>query len=205
MKFFAACLILVASAFAISADEAMAKSKAWFSSSKSWSFDFSVETVMSQSASVGSQRGSMLVSEGNKFRLSIPGITFISDGTNYWQWNEQQNQVLIKLVEDLEATMHPSELLFKYLNCKALSIKEEAWRNGKVWALTLSPSAYAGQFVEMEVWLSQKDFSPVRLFTVDEVGNSSWYDISKLKVVKKVSDADFTFKASAGVDEIDMR
>lgn len=205
MKFFAACLILVASAFAITADEAMAKSKAWFSSSKSWSFDFSVETVMANSPGVGSQRGSMLVSEGDKFRLSIPGITFISDGVNYWQWNEQQNQVLIKLVEDLESKMHPSELLFKYLNCKALSIKETSWRNGKVWALSLSPSAYAGQFVEMEVWLSQKDFSPVRLFTVDEVGNSSWYDISKLKVVKKVSDADFTFKASPGIDEIDMR
>ena len=71
--------------------------------------------------------------------------------------------------------------------------------------LKLDPSKYAGQFDQMEVWLSQKDFSPVRLFTVDPTGNSSWYNIINLKVVKKVSPEDFKFKSRKGVDEIDMR
>ena len=69
----------------------------------------------------------------------------------------------------------------------------------------MDPSKYAGQFTQMEVWISQKDYSPVRLFTVDPSGNSSWYNIVNLKVVKSVSIDDFRYKAIPGVDEIDMR
>ena len=102
-------------------------------------------------------------------------------------------------------TLHPSELLFKYLNCKALSVSDGVFANPKLWVLKLDPSKYKGQFTQMEVWLSQKDFSPVRLFTVDPSGNSSWYNIVNLKVMKNVSVEDFRYKALPGVDEIDMR
>ena len=71
--------------------------------------------------------------------------------------------------------------------------------------LTLSPEQYADQFVEMEVWLSQKDFSPVRLYTVDVMKNSTWYDVSEWKTLKNVKPENFKFKTPAGIDEIDMR
>lgn len=204
-RILATVLLSIALCFAISADEALKKSKAWFGTSKSWSFDFKMVTYLADSPSSGTQSGNMLVSEGNKFKLTIPGITFISDGVNFWQWNVEQKQVLIKLVEDLESSMHPSELLFKYLNCKALSIKEDVYKGTKVYVLKLSPKEYGGQFVEMEVWLNAKDFSPVRLFVVDDVGNSSWYDVSNLKVLKNLTDKDFKFQSAKGIDEIDMR
>lgn len=191
--------------FAITADEALKKSKAWFGTSKSWSFDFKMTTYMADSPAAGTQQGNMLVSEGNKFKLTIPGMTLISDGTNFWQWNIEQKQVLIKLVEDLESSMHPSELLFKYLNCKALSLKEDKYKGVNVYVIKLSAKDYSEQFVEMEVWLSAKDFSPVRLFIVDDVGNSSWYDVSNLKVRKDLAEKDFKFQTAKGIDEIDMR
>jgi outer membrane lipoprotein carrier protein len=71
--------------------------------------------------------------------------------------------------------------------------------------LKLDPSKYAGQFTKMDVWLSQKDYSPVRLMTEDPAGNVSWYNIVDLKVVKNVSNDEFKYKPVAGVDEIDMR
>ena len=55
------------------------------------------------------------------------------------------------------------------------------------------------------MWLSKKDFSPVRLFTEDPAGNASWYNIIDMKVVKDVSNDDFKYKPVPGVDEIDMR
>ncbi len=204
-KLFLLVLCAAVISFAMTADEALKKSKAWFGSSKSWSFDFRVLTYMAESPSTGTQAGTMLVSDGNKFKLTIPGFTFVSDGVNFWQWNMEQKQVLIKAVEDLESSMHPSELLFKYLNCKAISLKEEIWKGQKVYAVKLSPSEYKDQFVEMEVWLSQKDFSPVRLFTVDTVGNTSWYDVSNLKVRKDLKEGDFKYQSKKDVDEIDMR
>ncbi|MCQ2092340.1 MAG: outer membrane lipoprotein carrier protein LolA [Fibrobacter sp.] len=209
MRFFKSLFFMLALgvtlSFAMTADEAMEKSKAWFKSGKAWSLNFKVQVFYADSPDITSQQGSLTVAEGDKFKLDLSGIQFYSDGESLWQYNVEQKQVLIKAVEDLSSSLHPSELLFKYLNCKATSIGSGSFNNQKLWVLKLDPSKYAGQFDQMEVWLSQKDFSPVRLYTVDPAGNSSWYNIIDLKVVKNLSDNDFKFKSVKDVDEIDMR
>ena len=189
----------------VTADEAMEKSKAWFKSGKAWDLSFRVQVFYVDSPEIASQDGKLLVAEGDRFVLEMAGIKFYSDGESLWQHNVEQKQVLIKAVEDLSSSLHPSELLFKYLNCKAKSISEGEFGGEKLWVLKLDPSKYAGQFTQMEVWLSKKDFSPKRLFTVDPSGNGSWYNIVNLKVMKKVSAEDFKYKPIKGVDEIDMR
>jgi outer membrane lipoprotein-sorting protein len=191
--------------YASSADDVLQKSKAWFKTGTSWSLDFDVKVYPAGSPDVSQQKGSLLVGEKNKFRLSVSGITFISDGVSLWQWNIEQRQVLIKSIEDLSSALHPSELLFKYLNCRAISVREEQWKKKKVYVLTLDPAKYGDQFKAMEVWLSAKDYSPIRLFTVDHIDNASQYEISNLKIVKKTTLADFTFKSSKEIDEVDMR
>ena len=203
--FVAAWLLACPSVFALTAQEAMAKSKAWFKTSKAWSLDFKLQVIYAESPDIASQQGSLLVADGNRFKLDIAGIKFYSDGESLWQYNVDQKQVLIKAVEDLSSSLHPSELLFKYLNCNAEKLGEGEFSGKKLWVLTLNPSKYAGQFTKMEVWLDKKDFSPVRLYTVDPSGNASWYNIVNLKVVKKYSDDEFRYKAIKGVDEIDMR
>ena len=191
--------------YASSADDVLQKSKSWFNTGSSWTLDFQVKIFPAGSPDVSEQKGSLLVGEKNRFRLSVPGITFFSDGVSLWQWNIEQKQVLIKAIEDLSSTLHPSELLFKYLNCQAISVREDQWNKKKVFVLTLDPAKYGDQFKAMEVWLSAKDYSPVRLFTVDHMDNLSQYEISNLKVVKKTTLADFTFKSSKDIDEVDMR
>lgn len=203
--FLAFGFLACSSAFAVTASEAMEKSKNWFKSANAWSLDFKLQVFYAESPDIVSQQGSLLVADGDRFKLDIAGIKFYSDGKSLWQYNVEQKQVLIKDVEDLSSSLHPSELLFKYLNCKAKKIGEGDFSGKKLWVLTLNPAKYAGQFTKMEVWLSKQDFSPVRLFTVDPAGNASWYNIVNLKVVKKVSDDDFRYKTVKGVDEIDMR
>lgn len=206
LRVFLVCTFFcVSSVFALTADEAMAKSQSWFKSGKAWSLEFQVQVFYAESPDIASQRGSLVVAEGDRFKLDMAGIRFFSDGESLWQWNVDQKQVLIKAVEDLSSTLHPSELLFKYLNCKATELTEGEFGGKKLHVLKLDPSKYAGQFTKMEVWLSPKDFSPVRLFTVDPSGNASWYNILNLKVVKKVDVKDFRYKTQPGVDEIDMR
>jgi outer membrane lipoprotein carrier protein len=198
-------LALVQGVFALTADQVLDKSKAWFKSGKAWSLSFRAQVYQADSPDIRTQSGSLVVAEGDKFKLDLSGIKFYSDGESLWQWNVDQKQVLIKAVEDLSSSLHPSELLFKYLNCKALGMSEGEFAGKKLWVLKLDPAKYAGQFTKMEVWLSQKDFSPVRLFTEDPAGNATWYGIIDMKVVKKVSNDDFKYKSVAGVDEIDMR
>lgn len=191
--------------FALTADEAMAKSQAWFKSGKAWDVQFKLQVFYAESPDIVSQQGSIVVADGDRFKLDVAGIKFYSDGESLWQYNVEQKQVLIKAVEDLSSSLHPSELLFKYLNCKAKELGEGDFNGKKMWVLKLDPSKYAGQFTKMEVWLNKNDFSPARLFTVDPSGNSSWYNIVKLKVVKKVTTEEFRYTPVKGVDEIDMR
>lgn len=198
-------LALVQGVFALTAEQVLDKSKAWFKSGKAWSLNFKAQVFETDSPEIKTQSGSLVVAEGDKFKLDLLGIKFYSDGESLWQWNVEQKQVLIKAVEDLSSSLHPSELLFKYLNCKALEMGEAELSKQKLWTLKLDPSKYAGRFTKMEVWLSQKDFSPVRLMTEDPAGNVSWYNIVDLKVVKNVSNDEFKYKPVAGVDEIDMR
>jgi hypothetical protein len=110
--------------FAMTADEALNKSKAWFKSGKAWSLDFRVQVFYADSPDINSSSGKLLVADGDRFMLDMMGIRFYSDGESLWQWNMDQNQVLIKAVEDLSSALHPSELLFKYLNCKATGLSE---------------------------------------------------------------------------------
>ena len=184
-------LFAVVPVMSMTADEAMEKSKAWFKSGKAWNLTFRVQVFYVDSPEIASQDGKLLVAEGDRFVLDMAGIKFYSDGESLWQHNVEQNQVLIKAVEDLSSSLHPSELLFKYLNCKAKSISEGEFGGEKLWVLKLDPSKYAGQFTQMEVWLSKKDFSPKRLFTVDPSGNGSWYNIVNLKVMKKGDEESF--------------
>ncbi len=203
--FLAALAICAWNAFALPADSVMALSKKWFDSGKAWNFDFLVRVDYAGTPESGFQNGNLLVTGKDMFRLQLSGLSIYSDGTNFWQWNKEQNQVLLKLMEDMESNMHPSELLFKYLKCKPLSMRQDKVGNKAANVVTLDASQYGKDFSQMEVWLSTKDASPLRLVTTDPLGNVSTYDISNLKRRDDVKKEDFIFKPGKGVDVIDMR
>lgn len=203
--FLPVCLLFFGNCFAAPADSVLALSKKWFDSGKAWSFDFRVRVDYAGSPETGFQGGNLLVTGKDMFRLRIPGLAIYCDGENFWQWNKETNQVLLKLLEDMESNMHPSELLFKYLSCKPLGMKREKIDGKFANVVKLDASRYGKDFAEMEVWLSEKDASPLRLVTVDPLRNVSTYDISNLKRVESVGKSDFTLVPGKGVDVIDMR
>lgn len=191
--------------FGASADSLLKRSSAFFQSSKGLSLDFEVTVRYAANGEQGTQKGSLLVGERNKFRLKASGMDFYSDGVNLWQYTPAQKQVMVKLVADLESQFHPSEILFKYLGCKAVSVRSETWQGRTLHAVVLDPKRYNGQFKEMEVWLDPGTLAPVRLKTVDNLGNLSWYTVTNLKRIPNPQDSEFVFKTPMGVDEIDMR
>ncbi|MDR2580102.1 MAG: outer-membrane lipoprotein carrier protein LolA [Fibromonadaceae bacterium] len=163
--------------------------------------------MLSRSSGTGGEtqrRGTLITGGKDRFTLTMPDMQIYSDGTNLWQYNPLQKQVLIKLLSDLENKLYPSEVLFRYLGTTAISVKPELWKGSMVHALTLDPSKYKDQFKAMEVWLSPKDCSPLRLYTIDNIGNDTWYSIENLSK-GSFPESTFKFKAPAGTDEIDMR
>lgn len=198
-------LSFAAMAFSATADSLLAGSAKLFQGRQGLSLSFEAQMHSAATGENVTQKGSLLVGERNRFRLKAQGIEFYSDGINLWQFNVAQKQVLVKLLSDLENQFHPSEILFKYLQCKAKSVRSETWKGQKVHVLTLDPAHYKGQFRSMEVWLDPKNLSPVRLSTVDNLGNTAWYEVTAFQKIAPPADNQFVFVAPAGVDEIDMR
>jgi len=197
-------LILITPVFAAEADSLLKCSADYFGKSAEIKFNFKMYTRVASTGEEIQKSGTLLTANKNRFTLTMPDLQVISDGVNLWQYNPLQKQVLIKLVSDLENKLQPSEILFRYLNTKAVGAKKEVWKTKSVNAVSLNPDKYKDQFKAMEVWLSPADCSPVRLHTIDNFGNDTWYSIENLSK-GKFADKEFKFSLPAGVDEIDMR
>jgi len=197
-------LILIAPVFAAEADSLLKCSADYFGKNAEIKFDFKMHTRVASTGEEIQKSGTLLAGNQNHFALTMPDLQVISDGVNLWQYNPLQKQVLIKLISDLENKLQPSEILFRYLNTKAINARKEVWKNKSVNAVSLNPNKYKDQFKAMEVWLSPADCSPVRLHTIDNFGNDTWYSIDNLSK-GKFAEKEFKFNLPPGVDEIDMR
>jgi outer membrane lipoprotein carrier protein len=203
-KFFALLFLLALPAMATQADSLLQCSAAYFGKNAEFKFNFQMLIRVASTGEEIQKKGMLITSGENKFALTMSDLQVMSDGVNLWQYNPLQKQVLIKLISDLENKLQPSEILFRYLNTKALSAKKEFWKGKNVHSLNLNPNKYKDQFKAMEVWLLPADCSPVRLHTIDNFGNDTWYSIENLNK-GKFSEKEFKFNAPSGVDEIDMR
>ncbi len=203
-KILALLLLAFTPTLTAEADSLLQCSANYFGKNAEFKFNFQMLTRIASTGEEIQKSGTMLTANNNRFALTMPDMQILSDGINLWQYNPLQRQVLIKLISDLENKLQPSEILFRYLNTKAISAKKELWKGKNVHALSLNPDKYKDQFKSMEVWLSQKDCSPVRLHTIDNFGNDTWYSIENLNK-GKFSEKEFKFNAPPGTDEIDMR
>jgi outer membrane lipoprotein carrier protein len=203
-NFLSVLFFLAVAVAANQADSLLKCSASYFGKDAEFKFNFQMLTRIAGTGEEIQKSGTLLTSSKNRFVLTMHDLQIFSDGVNLWQYNPLQKQVLIKLISDLENKLQPSEILFRYLNTKAVSTKKELWKNKSVNALTLNPDKYKDQFKSMEVWLSPADCSPLRLHTIDSFGNDTWYSVENLSK-GKFSEKEFKFKAPPGTDEIDMR
>ncbi|MDR3000723.1 MAG: outer-membrane lipoprotein carrier protein LolA [Fibromonadaceae bacterium] len=204
LKILTIFLLTLAPVFASQADSLLKCSVDYFGKDAEVKFDFQMLTRVASTGEEIQRSGTLLTANNNRFALTMPDMQILSDGVNLWQYNPLQKQVLIRLISDLENQLQPTEVLFRYLNTKAISAKRELWKGRSVHVLNLNPDKYKDQFRAMEVWLSPNDCSPVRLFTKDNFNNDVWYSVENLSK-GKFTEKDFKFKSPPGTDEIDMR
>jgi len=186
------------------ADSLLKCSAKYFGDKHEFKFDFKMQARLSATGEEFQKSGTLITGGKDRFALNMPDLHIFSDGVNLWQYNPLQKQVLVKLLSDLENKLYPSEVLFRYLGTTAIRTKTELWKGKNVHVITLNPSKYKDQFKSMEVWLSPRDCSPVRLHTVDNIGNDTWYSVDNLSK-GSFPESTFKFKAPPGTDEIDMR
>jgi outer membrane lipoprotein carrier protein len=200
-----ALFVLVCSSFASEAESILAKSGERLKSAKIWSMDFRVESRVSDGSVQAAYKGDFLLGSGDRFRLRLPGQHYYSDGISLWQYNELQKQVMIKNSVETDGGMHPSEVMFRYLKCKPLSLSKGVFQGVPVHIIQLDPKGQVKAFTAMEVWLKESDQTPVKIVTTDKTGSTTLYEITNLRKDPNLGDSAFRFVATKDVEEIDMR
>jgi outer membrane lipoprotein carrier protein len=145
----------------------------------------------------------VLISKGDKYKLSFSGQDVISDGKTVWTFVKDANEVQINDVSKDGDSFTPTNLLNTYNeNYKAKLVKETA----KEKILELTPIQKKNfNKVKVTIESARKIVSSLSIF--DKNGSVYTYQVNKFETDQAFNDNTFIFKASEhpGVETVDMR
>ena len=148
--------------------------------------------------------GRFLLKDSSKFRLEIPGGTFVSDGVTFWEYHAKNRQVVIRQARDMD-NRPPGEVLLRFLDSEPLSL-EKVMAGGKPYLkLRPDPTRAMKNLDSLAVLLDPRDYSLHSVGNRDVAGNESEYTLLSIKRNAGIKDGEFTFKAPKGVESVDMR
>lgn len=179
-------------------DDVSAKTKTY----KTIRIEFSY-TMENTAQKINDTYKGVLISKGDKYKLSFSGQDVICDGKIAWTYLKDANEVQINNVSKDEDSFTPTNLLNTYnANYKAKLLKD----NGKQQIIELTPIKKKNfNKVKVTIEKARKIVSSISIF--DKNGSVYTYSINKFETDLPFSDNTFVFKSSehAGVEVVDMR
>jgi len=145
----------------------------------------------------------VLISKGDKYKLSFSGQDVISDGNTAWTYLKDANEVQINDVIKDEDSFTPTNLLNTYNdNYKAKLLQDK----GNQQILELVPNLKKNfNKVKVTIEKARKVVSSISIY--DKNGSVYTYKVNKFETDLPFSDNLFTFKVSdyPAVEVVDMR
>lgn len=145
----------------------------------------------------------VLVSKGDKYKLTVSGQDVISDGKTVWTFLKDANEVQVNNAGEDADAITPNNLLSAYTkNFKAKLIKESATEQ----IIELTP-VQKKNFNKVKVVIDRNKKMINTLSIFDKNGSVYSYIVNKMDVNQNFYDNMFTFKPAdhPGVEVIDMR
>jgi outer membrane lipoprotein carrier protein len=145
----------------------------------------------------------VLVSKGDKYKLTVSGQDVISDGKTVWTYLKDANEVQVNSVGENEDSFTPTSLLSSYTeNFKSKFIKETSTEQ----IIELIP-IQKKNFSKVKVTIDKAKKMVNSLVIYDKNGSVYSYIVNKMEVNQNFYDTMFTFKPAdhPGVEVIDMR
>jgi outer membrane lipoprotein-sorting protein len=150
-------------------------------------------------------RGRLLLKDSSRFRLEIPGGTYVSDGKSFWEYHAKNNQAVVRAAADMAGQPLPGEVLLRFLDSEPLSVARVKAGGKEVLELRLDPARAMKNLDSLSVQLDRKDHSLRRIASRDVTGNESVYTLLSVKRNAGIKDKEFAFVAPKGVEVVDMR
>jgi len=179
-------------------DEVSAKTKTY----KSIRIEFTYKMDNTSQKINDSYKG-VLLSKGDKYKLSFSGQEVMSDGKTVWTYVKDANEVQINDVSKDDDSFTPTNLLNTYnANYKAKLIEE----NAKQKVIELVP-VQKKNFNKVRVTIENARKIVSSLLIYDKNGSIYTYQVNKFETDLPVTDNSFVFKNAEhpGVEVVDMR
>ena len=187
------------------ASEALSRAVAFHREAKDMAVRFRAEVYNTTLDKRDIYQGKLLLKGSSKFRLEIPGGTYVCDGATFWEHHSQTGQVLIRKASDMEDKPLPGEVLLRFLDSAPMSLAKSD-SAGKKWLdLRLDPSKAMKNLETLHVRLNGADYSVSRISSRDLSGNESEYDMLSVKRNRGIKDKEFSFSIPKGAEVVDMR
>jgi len=187
------------------AKAALRKAIAFHREAQDLSLKFSAQVYNAALDKHDAYQGRLLLKGADKFRLEIPGGTFVSDGTTYWEYHPQTRQAIRKAAADGEGAIAPGAVLLRFLDSDPLSaatVREE----GKDWIeLHLDPSRAMKNLDSLTVLLDKESCALHRISSRDVSGDEARYTVVSIKRNGGLKDKEFAFAPPKGAEVVDMR
>jgi outer membrane lipoprotein carrier protein len=148
-----------------------------------------------------------LLSQGDRYNMSLSGNLFISDGTNTWSYLEEMNEVYVNLLENTEGGLTPTSILNEFeTQFKAKHIRQETHKGKRVEVIDLVPTTPQA-FYKYRVALDAASKMLVYTIAYDREGGTYTYNMDRVETNPTIPAGQFTFTASRfpGVEVIDLR
>jgi outer membrane lipoprotein carrier protein len=148
-----------------------------------------------------------LLSQGDRYNMSLSGNLFISDGTNTWSYLEEMNEVYVNLLENTEGGLTPTSILNEFeTQFKAKHIRQETHKGKRVEVIDLVPTTPQA-FYKYRVALDAASKMLVYTIAYDREGGTYTYTMDRVETNPTIPAGQFTFTASRfpGVEVIDLR
>lgn len=184
---------------------ALAKAVAFHREAKDLALKFQAKVYNAALDKEDEYEGRLLLKGADKFRLEIPGGTYVSDGQTFWEYHAQNKQAVRKQASDMEGRPLPGDVLLRFLDSDPLSLAPAKDGGKEYLEMRLDPSRAMKNLDSLAVQLDKKDHSLHRVTSRDVSGNEARYTVVSIKRNGGIKDKEFAFVAPQGTEIVDMR
>lgn len=187
------------------ARDALRKAIVFHRRAKDLAFKFSAEVYNADLDKRDRYQGRLLLKDSTRFRLEIPGGTYVSDGTTFWEYHPKNKQVTVRSAADMGDQPLPGDVLLRFLDSEPLSVAKTRLEGKEYLELRLDPSRAMKNLDSLAVLLDRRNHSLRRIVSRDASGNEARYTLLSVKRDGGVKDREFAFEPPKGVEVVDMR
>jgi chaperone LolA len=184
---------------------ALAKAIAFHREAKDLSLKFKAKVYNAALDQEEEYQGKLLLKGADKFRLEIPGGTYVSDGQSFWEYHPQTKQAIRKAASEMEGRPLPGDVLLRFLDSDPLSLAAAKDGGKEYLEMRLDPARAMKNLDSLSVQLDKKDYSLHRVTSRDVSGNEARYTVVSVKRNGGLKDKEFAFTPPKGAETVDMR